>query len=78
MLRFNPLSNDSADKKPINLVFALLVPEDATEEHLQILSQLASVFSDKDLRERLLGARTPQEIYQLITSYNNLASRKAG
>lgn len=69
---------DTIDGKPINMVFALLVPDNASEEHLQILSQLAALFSDKDLRDRLLSARSSQRIYNVLTSYNSLASRKAG
>jgi nitrogen PTS system EIIA component len=43
----------------VNLVFVLLVPERATDEHLQILSELAQMFCDKPFREQLLGAATP-------------------
>lgn len=69
---------DSADGKPINLVFALLVPEEADEQHLQILSELAGLFNDEALRDRLLNANSGEEIYHLLTSYNSVVSRKAG
>ena len=42
--------------RPVSLIFVLLVPERATDLHLQILSELAQMFSDKPFRERLLGA----------------------
>ena len=48
-----PVPFDAPDGKPVNLVFALLVPEHATEKHLEILSELAQMFSDRELREGL-------------------------
>ena len=55
-----PVPFDAPDGQPVSLVFVLLVPEQATEQHLQILSELAQMFSDKALREAMLrGAPTP-------------------
>src|SRR5476651_2882430 len=48
-----PVPFDAPDGKPVNLMFVLLVPEQATEQHLQILSELAQMFSDRELREQL-------------------------
>ncbi len=52
----NPVPFDSPDGRPVNLLFVLLVPEQATEEHLQILSELAQGFSDRAFREKLQAA----------------------
>ena len=52
----NPVPFDSPDGRPVNLLFILLVPEQATEEHLQILSELAQRFSERSFREALLAA----------------------
>ena len=51
-----PIPFDSPDGKPVTLLFVLLVPEQATEEHLQILSELAQRFSDRSFREKLQNA----------------------
>src|SRR5262245_63459711 len=51
-----PVPFDAPDGKPVSLVFALLVPEQATEKHLEILSELAQMFSDRALRESLANA----------------------
>jgi len=51
---------DALDGQPVDLVFALLVPENATEEHLQLLGQLATMFNEAELRERLRGAEAEQ------------------
>src|SRR5204863_6767749 len=48
-----PVPFDAPDGKPVSLVFLLLVPEQATEQHLRVLSELAQMLSDRDLREKL-------------------------
>ena len=50
-----PIPFDSPDGRPVNLLFVLLVPEQATEEHMQILSELAQRFSERSFRESLLA-----------------------
>lgn len=52
----NPVPFDSPDGRPVNLLFVLLVPEQATEEHLQILSELAQRFAERPFRDALLAA----------------------
>ena len=59
------------DNEPVRLLFVLLVPEHATNLHLQILSELAQLFSDRSLRERLLQANDAQQILQLITGQHD-------
>ena len=43
----SPVDFDAADDQPVDLVFSLLVPEDSTEEHLQVLSTIAEIFSNQ-------------------------------
>jgi PTS system nitrogen regulatory IIA component len=52
----SPVQFDAPDGKPVDNVFVLLVPEAATEHHLQLLSELAQMFSDRQFRERLAAA----------------------
>ena len=61
-----PVPFDSPDGRPVNLLFILLVPEQATEEHLQILSELAQRFSDRNFRESLQSAADPAAIVTLF------------
>lgn len=63
-----PIPFDAPDDRPVNLVFVLLVPAKATDEHLQILSELAQIFSDKQLREKLRSAPDRNELHRLITA----------
>jgi len=65
-----PVPFDAPDGNPVNLVFVLLVPEKATEKHLQILSELAQMFSDKALRELLTRAPDAEALYQLIAAWH--------
>lgn len=58
---------DAIDHKPVTMVFALLVPERANEEHLRILSELAALFSNKSWRQSLLAARSSEELYSRLT-----------
>ncbi|MCG6966639.1 MAG: PTS IIA-like nitrogen regulatory protein PtsN [Chromatiaceae bacterium] len=55
-----PVEFDALDGHPVDLVFALLVPEDATEDHLQLLAKLAATFNDPSLRTRLREADAEQ------------------
>ena len=64
-----PVPFDSPDGQPVTLVFVLLVPEKATEKHLQILSELAQMFSDKALREAMAQAADAAALHQLLTAW---------
>jgi len=61
-----PVPFDSPDGRPVDLLFVLLVPEQATEQHLQILSELAQKFSDRAFREKLHVVATPVDVVALF------------
>ncbi len=63
----NPVAFDSPDGRPVNLLFILLVPEQATEQHLQILSELAQRFAERTFREALVAAPDAESIVTLFT-----------
>ncbi len=67
---------DSPDKKPTDLIFGLMVPERCTEQHLQILAHLASLFSDTGLCNALRNANTADECYSILTR-NSLSNLQA-
>jgi len=69
-----PIPFDAPDGQPVKLVFVLLVPERATDLHLQILSELAQMFSDRAFREKLCAAADAAEIHRLITEWQPHAS----
>ena len=63
-----PVPFDSPDGRPVNLLFVLLVPEQATEEHLQILSELAQRFAERSFRESLGEAGDVETVLKLFVS----------
>jgi PTS system nitrogen regulatory IIA component len=56
------------DNQKVDLFFALLVPEQVENTHLEILAEIAEKFSHKDLRDQLRQAQDDTELYQLVTS----------
>ncbi|PKO84426.1 MAG: PTS IIA-like nitrogen-regulatory protein PtsN [Betaproteobacteria bacterium HGW-Betaproteobacteria-11] len=65
-----PVPFDAPDGQPVNLVFVLLVPESANEQHLQLLSELAQLFSDRAMRERLAAAPDATTLHELFVNWN--------
>ena len=63
-----PVPFDSPDGKPVSLLFVLLVPEQATEQHLQILSELAERFSDRSCRETLCATNSVETVFQIFAN----------
>jgi len=59
---------DAIDNKPVDMFFALLVPEESTDEHLEILSQLAEMFSDESFLDRLRSENDPEVIFNMLTT----------
>ncbi|MEN9902020.1 MAG: IIA-like nitrogen-regulatory protein PtsN [Pseudomonadota bacterium] len=66
-----PIPFDAPDNRPVDLAFFLLVPEQSTEEHLQLLSELAQGFSDPEFREQLRSSTDAAEVLNLFTSNNS-------
>lgn len=60
---------DAIDNIPVDLMFALLVPEESTNEHLQILARLAEMFSDENYCHKLREAQTAGELHDLLTQW---------
>ena len=69
-----PIPFDAPDGQNVSIIFVLLVPDRATDMHLQILSELAQMFSEKQFREQLLAAPTAAELHRLITQWQPHAS----
>lgn len=63
-----PVDFDSIDRKPVDIVFVLLVPEEATEQHLKTLGMLAEKFNQADFRQHLRQASSSEELYQFATA----------
>jgi len=64
-----PVPFDAPDGKPVSQVFILLVPEQATDLHLQLLSELAQMFSEKAFREKLAKAANAPSLVALFETW---------
>lgn len=64
-----PLPFDAPDGKPVTLCFILLVPKGADEQHLQILGELAQMFGDETIRERMHAVESAAALHTLIGAW---------
>lgn len=58
---------DAIDGEPVDLLFALLVPEDSTDEHLKILALLAEMFSNSETLEQLRSETSIDGTHKILT-----------
>lgn len=69
-----PIAFDAPDNKPVSLLFVLLVPDQATDIHLQALSELAQRFSSRSLREQMNSPESnAEQLYELICGQSDHA-----
>jgi PTS system nitrogen regulatory IIA component len=67
-----PIGFDAPDEQPVALLIVLLVPEAATQKHLEILSEIAELLSDSTLREQLIASTDAAALYHLIASWHSV------
>ncbi|MBT8124600.1 MAG: PTS sugar transporter subunit IIA [Gammaproteobacteria bacterium] len=58
---------EAADDKPVFFLFCLVVPEDANEDHLQLLASLAELLDNEQLRNSIQKSSNARELYQILT-----------
>jgi PTS system nitrogen regulatory IIA component len=63
-----PIDYGSADGQDVDIIFVLLVPEEATEAHLKLLAALARSFSNAEVRDRVRQTQDPEALKQLLLS----------
>jgi len=66
-----PIGFDAPDEQPVSLLIFLLVPEAATQKHLEILSEIAELLSDSALRENIKASTTQDGLHQLIAQWRS-------
>lgn len=72
----NPISFEAPDEKPVGLMIFLLVPEAATQRHLEILSEIAEMLSDVLLRDQLQAASEAADLHQLVINWQSAHADK--
>ena len=65
----SPVDYDAHDGNPVDLVFGLLVPQNATEAHLKHLAAIAEMFSDENFCSQVRNAADDQAIFALISGF---------
>ena len=63
-----PIDYGSADGQDVDVIFVLLVPEEATEAHPKLLAALARSFSNAEVRDRVRQTQDPEALKQLLLS----------
>ena len=66
-----PIGFDAPDEQAVALLIFLLVPEAATQKHLEILSEIAELLSDSALREQLKASTDAVELHRLIATWQS-------
>ena len=66
-----PIGFDAPDELAVNLLVFLLVPEAATQKHLEILSEIAELLSDSNLREQLKTSADAAALHRLIATWQS-------
>ena len=70
----NPIGFDAPDEQSVRLLIFLLVPEAATQKHLEILSEIAELLSNSQLREQLKTCADAGQLYELIAGWQSSAA----
>ena len=63
---------DAPDEQPVKILIFLLVPEAATQKHLEILSEIAELLSDSHLREKIKTCDDAPELHRIIATWNSV------
>lgn len=61
-----PVDFDAIDGAPVDLLFVLLVPQAATDAHLELLRQIAGMLDHKDVRDKLRSAKSNEALYNVV------------
>jgi len=64
-----PLPFDAPDGLPVNLLIVFLIPASVTQKHLEILSEIAEMFSDVEFRSVLTHEKTPDVIHNRLVEW---------
>ena len=63
----NPIDYDAIDNAPVDIFFAILVPENKASEHLGTLSAIATKLNNKETLSRMRHAKTDQELFEALS-----------
>ncbi len=61
---------DSQDGQPVDIAFGLIVPQQATQEHLNLLAAIARIMSVAENKQQLAAASSPSQVMELLTTWS--------
>lgn len=67
----DPIEFAAPDGGAVSILIFLLVPEKATQQHLEILSSIAQLLSDQDARKSLAAEDNPEKVCQLLQTWGS-------
>lgn len=72
-----PVDFDAPDRQRVDVIYVLLVPRECSNEHLQILAELAEMFNDPELRETLRAQTDPAEVIERLRAWTPADDNRA-
>lgn len=66
----SPIDFEAPDDIPVDLLFVLLVPQEAHQQHLDILASIAGLFQQPEFCQQLRAAQTPADLFAIATSWS--------
>jgi len=70
----HPIGFEAPDDVPVSIMIFLLVPEAATQKHLEILSEIAEMLSDTGLRDKLNAVQSAADLHRLISDWQSVGA----
>ncbi|MDH3327304.1 MAG: PTS IIA-like nitrogen regulatory protein PtsN [Gammaproteobacteria bacterium] len=68
---------DAPDGEPVDLLCALLVPPNCSDEHLEVLALLSEMFSKPEVRDKLRSTQDPKAIHTILTQFSSAENRES-
>jgi PTS system fructose-specific IIC component len=65
------LDFESLDNKPVYIVFLIVAPEEARKKYIRVLARISRMCRQKDFRERLKDADSPEDVYEIIKEFDS-------
>lgn len=62
---------EAEDGVPVDMLFAITIPENCTDDHLQLLGQIEAMFSSPKFREQLRSADSAGNLQELLANWKN-------
>ncbi|WP_075187257.1 PTS IIA-like nitrogen regulatory protein PtsN [Teredinibacter haidensis] len=66
----HPVDFDAVDGAPVDVIFAILVPEDAEDSHLQTLATLAEALQNPNFTRKLKACSSNEELFRVAAGVN--------